>query len=283
MTEDGSVELPAHLSSIDYLAPGFADHWDELPLWSAPFGQAILDQVPLAPSLVYLDVGAGTGWLTLELAQRAGPGSTVVAVDPWVDALRRLEAKARRLGLSNVTTHAVGITEASLAPESVDVVVSCLGVNNFEDAAAALAACARAARPGATLLLATNPVGHMREFYDALEATLIAEGCADRLSALEAHVRHRGDEASVRELLEGAGFRVEAARHGEFRWRFSGGAALLRHGFIRLGFLPAWRAIVPEERLATVFGALERRLDAEAKRTGSLDLTIPVLCMRALR
>lgn len=277
------MELPDYLAPVDHLEPGFVDGYDELPLWSAHFGQAILDRVPLAPGLAYLDVGAGTGWLSLELAQRAGPTSTVVAVDPWVEALRRLEAKARRLGLSNVTTQAVGITEASLAPGSVDVVVSCLGVNNFEDPAAALAACARAARPGATLLLATNPTGHMRELYEALVATLLAEGCADRLPALEAHVRHRGDDASVRALVEGAGFRVEGTWHGAFRWRFSGGVALLRHGFIRLGFLPAWRALVPEERLTRVFDALERRLDEEARRAGSLDLTIPVLCVQARR
>ena len=277
------MALPAHLTPIDHRAPGFADHWDELPLWSAPFGQAILDRVPLGPRLSYLDVGAGTGWLSLELAQRAGPGCTVVAVDPWGEALQRLEAKARRLGLTNLITHAAEVTAAPLAPASTDVVVSCLGVNNFDDPAAALAACARAARPGATLLLATNPVGHMGELYEVLAATLAAEGCADRLPALEAHVRHRGDEAEVRALLEGAGFAFEGAWHGAFRWRFSGGAALLRHGFIRIGFLPAWRALVPEDRVAGVFAALERHLDAAAARTGSLDLTIPTLCVQARR
>lgn len=277
------MALPDYLAPIDHAAPGFADHWDELPLWSAHFGQAILDRVPLRAGLTYLDVGAGTGWVALELAQRAGPGASVIAVEPWGEAMRRLEAKARRLGLSNLVTHPCGVEEAPLEPASVDVVISCLGVNNFADPGAALAACARAARPGATLLLATNPVGHMRELYDVLAATLAAVGGRDLLPALEAHVRHRGDESTLRALLWDAGFRVEGAWHGAFRWRFSGGAALLRHGFIRLGFLPAWRDLVPEDRRARVFEAFERGLDSAAAASGGLDLTIPTLCLMARR
>lgn len=56
-----------YLESIDYQTPEFGDLYDELPLWSAPFGLMLLDQVTLRPAMTILDVGAGTGFMTIEL------------------------------------------------------------------------------------------------------------------------------------------------------------------------------------------------------------------------
>src|SRR5262245_17873823 len=86
---------------IDIGTPEFGDLYDELPLWSAPFGLLLLDRVPLRPGSVIVDVGAGTGFLSLDLAQRIS-GSTVHAVDPWGAACARLRRKIAQIGLTNV-------------------------------------------------------------------------------------------------------------------------------------------------------------------------------------
>ena len=68
---------------IDYSTDEFASFYDELPLWSAPFGLLLLQYVPLRAGVRVLDVGAGTGFLSIELAQRCSSDSEIVAVDPW--------------------------------------------------------------------------------------------------------------------------------------------------------------------------------------------------------
>src|SRR5512145_1294671 len=94
--------VPGFLSDVDYQEAEYGTFFDELPLWSAPFGLLLLERVPLRPDLVILDVGAGTGFLTLELAQRCGRGAKVFAVDPWQAAMTRLRRKIEFLGLENV-------------------------------------------------------------------------------------------------------------------------------------------------------------------------------------
>ncbi|HVX61548.1 MAG TPA: methyltransferase domain-containing protein, partial [Pirellulales bacterium] len=77
-----------YLDDIDYNTPEFGDLYDELPLWSARFGLMLLEHVNLRRGMTILDVGAGTGFMTIELAQRCGAETQVVAVDPWAAAMK---------------------------------------------------------------------------------------------------------------------------------------------------------------------------------------------------
>lgn len=44
--------------------------YDELPFWSAPFGISLLETVRLRPGMNVLDIGSGSGFPMLELADR---------------------------------------------------------------------------------------------------------------------------------------------------------------------------------------------------------------------
>ena len=160
------------LEPVDIDSPDFADLYDELPLWSAPFGLWLLDHCPLGPGLTFLDLGAGTGFVTVELAERCGPASTVIAVDPWEAAMARLRRKVAQRRLGHVRLLQQDATRIELPDRSVDVIVSNLGVNNFDDPAAVMQVCARVARPGASFVLTTNLVGHMAEFYAVFRRVL---------------------------------------------------------------------------------------------------------------
>lgn len=159
-----------------------AEQYDELPLWSAPFGQMILERVPLRRGQTILDIGAGTGFLTIELAQRSA--AQVIAIDPWADAMEVLRRKVDYLQLANVELVVGDASQLDLADGSVDVIVSNLGINNFDNAAAVLTECRRVLRPGGRLLISTNLVGHMAEFYDVLRGKVDDE-------LLDQHLNHR--------------------------------------------------------------------------------------------
>lgn len=268
-------------AGFDFDSAAVARHYDELPLWSAPFGQSILERVPLRRGQTVLDVGAGTGFLTVELAQRCGPDSIVIAVDPWRAAMDVVRDKCRYLGLTNVEFREQDVATLHRAADSVDVVVSNLGINNFDDPADVLARCRRWLRPDGTLLMTTNLVGHMAEFYDTFRETLQALGHRDRLPALDAEIDHRATVDTVHAALGAAGFAVTDTVTDSFRMRYADGTTLLAHHFIRLGFLDGWASVVGAGARPSVFADLEHRLNERAGRHGSLDLTVPMACVTA--
>ena len=270
-----------YLDEIDYKAPEFGDLYDQLPLWSAPFGLMLLERVPLRPGITILDVGAGTGFIAIELAQRCGSAAKVIAVDPWEAAMKRLARKLEHLGLQNVRTLVQDAATIDLPDASVDLIVSNLGINNFDDPQATLRTCFRVAKPGADLFLTTNLVGHMAEFYEAYRSVLVELGFTGQLAALDAHINHRATVDSVRAMLEREGFKFVKAATRSFRERFVDGSALLRHYFIRLGFVPGWKSVAPTKAVEATFAALERRLNALAAERGELSLTIPAACIQA--
>lgn len=270
-----------YLDEIDCQAVDFGDLYDELPLWSARFGLMLLDLVPLRPGITILDVGCGTGFMTIELAQRCGAAARVIAVDPWAAAMTRLTRKLNHLGIGNVQTLQQDVAQIDLADSSVDLIVSNLGLNNFDQPEAAMEACSRVAKSGADLFLTTNLVGHMAEFYEAFRGVLRELSFESQIPNLDAHIQHRATVDSVKTLLERSGFEFINAEQRSFQERFVNGSALLCHNFIRLGFVPAWKSVAQPGAVAETFAALEQRLNQMARERGELSLTIPAACIHA--
>lgn len=273
--------LMEYLEAIDHNHPEFGDVYDELPLWSAPFGLLLLEHVQIKRGITILDVGAGTGFLSMELAQRCGSDALVIALDLWGSAITRLRRKLDALQIGNVHPVMGDAGKIPLSDRSVEVMVSNLGINNFEKPESALNECYRVGKPGGRLVLTTSLVGHMQAFYDIFRATLLDLGLEAQLTAFDEHVRHRGTVASVSEMLAQAGFEVTHVRTDTFRMRFADGSSFLRHHFIRLGFLPGWKAILPSGILRNAFSVLEQRLNRYASESGEVALTIPMACFDA--
>ncbi len=69
--------------------------------WQQP--DRVIAALALTPAMTVADVGAGTGYFTVRLA-RAVPAGRVIATDVERDMVRYVEERARREGLSNITT-----------------------------------------------------------------------------------------------------------------------------------------------------------------------------------
>src|SRR5262249_34942263 len=171
---------------------------DDLPMWSAMAGQLLLRHLPLDPKMSVLDVGCGTGFPTIELAQRLGPASHVTGIDSWPAALARARRKAKIWEVGNVTLVDGDAKQMPFPDRSFDLIVSNLGLNNFDDPVTAMVECRRVSRPEALLALATNLQGTMAEFYVIFRTVLDAFAAAK----LDAHVAHRATIPGTFALLK---------------------------------------------------------------------------------
>jgi arsenite methyltransferase len=265
----------------DFSSPRLIAAYDELPLWSAMFGVLLLEEIPLTGVQVALDVGCGSGFPLIELAERLGAGAHVHGIDPWPAALARAAQKIASRDTPNVTLHEGDAAAMPFAAGTFDLIVSNLGLNNFDDRVAAVGECRRVARPGATMALTTNLQGHMKEFYAAFDEVLDGAGDKEARQRLRQHVAHRATVAGISKLLGGGGFSVTRVVERTGSMRFATGTALLNHYFIKLGFLDAWKKLVPG-REAEMFLRLRHRLDELARREGELRLTIPMAYVEAV-
>jgi ubiquinone/menaquinone biosynthesis C-methylase UbiE len=266
---------------IDWSDPDVIATYDELPLWSAQAGLLLFEHLPLHPAITALDVGPGTGFPLLDLAQRLGPGSMVVGLDPWAPALARGRLKQRAWSVHNADLVLGDAAAIPFGDRDFDLVVSNLGLNNFANAPAAVAECARVLKPDGALAITTNLRGHMRELYDALEAVLVDLNLDAASEPLRRHIEHRATIDSVRALLAAARLTVSRVEPRDVPMRFATGTALLNHHFIKRGFLDGWKAVVPENQRVRVFTALESRLNDIARTDGHVRLTIPLAYIEA--
>ncbi len=264
-------------------SPDIGSVFDELPFWSAPFELLLLEHVPLDRGTRVLDVGCGTGSIVIQLAERLGADAQIHGIDSWEAMVERARWKAAARELTNVRFSCADAVDIPHDDKSIDLVVCALGINNFEDPHAVLADMVRVMHPEGRLVLTTNPVGHMREFYDMFEEVIVRRGCQRVASTLRNHVAHRGSLESITALLHDVGLQVTTRHSSSFRLRYLDGTAFLHNLFIHLAFRLAWRELLPPDQADAIFRDLEQRLNEYAHKHGELSLTIPMLYLEARR
>lgn len=264
--------------SFDWTQPSLVNAYDDMPLWSAMFGQFLLEYVPLQPGIRALDIACGTGFPLIELAQRLGPSSRVAGIDIWEAALKRALVKARALGVLSASITNGDAANLPYADRTFDLIVSNLGINNFDFPEDVFNECYRAAKPGAYIALTTNLHGHMGELYNAFEAVLQDMGLGEYIVDLSEQAAERVTIEGASQLLENAGFRITKIRQASFPMRYANGNAFFNSPFIQSSFLDGWRSIVPLDKEKEVFSRLIDNLDR-----GELRLTVPAAYIEGIK
>jgi ubiquinone/menaquinone biosynthesis C-methylase UbiE len=263
--------------------PEFMQYFDELPFWSAPFGLLLLEEIELFPNMTVADFGSGSGFPLFELAGRLGNGSKLFGIDPWEQAHHRATKKKKAYGYDHVHLLQNDGRKVEIDNDSIDLVVSNLGINNFERPDEVFLECYRILKPGGKLALTTNLNGHWKELYKVFEQTINATGDEDLINILLTDENHRGTSDSVKQLFIQSGFRQIYKKEQTYTMHFVNGSAFLNHHFIKPGWLSTWQKIFPKEDHEIIFRALEANLNTYSKDNHGLVLTVPILFMQGVK
>ena len=258
--------------------------YDDLPLWSAPFGLTLLETVRMKTGINVLDLGSGGGFPLLELAERMGKTCNVYGIDPSPDSIAMITVKkeARNIGNAMISK---GVAEKIPFPDDYfGLIVSNNGLNNVQDQEAALGECYRVAAPGAQMVLTMNLPHTMTEFYEVFEVTLEEAGLEEEIRKMHRHIDGKRKPVEyLKEIILNSGFNIISINIDGFKLRYSDGSAFLDHSFIRNNFRESWQAILPGNRVEQAFAVIESKLNTIAAEKGELLLSVPFVCFDCMK
>jgi SAM-dependent methyltransferase len=129
-------------------AKGWNDHSEQIRDWLRESTDAMLAMAEVGPGAHVLDVAAGAGDQTLDIAKRIGPTGSVLATDLSPAILAFAKDNAQRVGYRNVEIQ-VADGENLNAPEAgFDAAICRLGLMFFPDPGKGLREVFRALKPG---------------------------------------------------------------------------------------------------------------------------------------
>ncbi|MDP4143527.1 MAG: class I SAM-dependent methyltransferase, partial [Bacillota bacterium] len=250
--------------------------YDELPLWSSPFGILLLNNIPLQRNFKIVDIGCGTGFPLLELAQRFGDSCKFYGIDPWETAIERANRKREQYRIKNVEI-LKGVGEnLPFNNEYIDIIISNLGINNFEKPDDVISECFRVLNPKGKLIFTTNLCGHFDEFYSVFKDVIDDLNFENEINNLNKHINKRHSIEDITILMNRNKFSIKKIVQDNYVMRFVDGSSFLNHYFIKLAFLQDWKEIIKEDDWNNVFSKIEDRLNHISSKKGELLFNSPI-------
>jgi SAM-dependent methyltransferase len=244
-----------------------------VPALFARWGQVVAEAARIRPGDRVLDVGCGTGALTLAAAERAGPASRVAGLDPNPGMLAVARAKPAAVDWHEGRAEALPFQDGAF-----DAVVSQFGLMFFDDPARAFAEMARVLAPRGRLAVAVFDRVETSPGYDALARLLdrlFGHAVGDAMRAPFAF----GDAGRLRSLAAGALPGAEVVRH-EGEVRFPSIAALIETEHACIWTLGG---LIDADQAACLRREAERELRPFVRADGSITFAMPALIVTATK
>jgi arsenite methyltransferase len=208
------------------------------------------------------------------MTQRFGEDSKIYGMDIWESGLKKCQEKIRVLDLKNVTIFEQDASTIPLENNSIDLITSNLGINNFEQKEVVLAECLRVLKKEGHLSIATNTMETFKELFDIFSA-VIKEEKIDIDPNL--FTKNRGTKESIIDEIEAIGFTCSKIVSSQTNMRFTNAMAVLDHRLIRIGFMASWEGIIPEKKQKIFFEKVLFKIDDVIQKEGEFRMGIPVL------
>ncbi|MFM7058416.1 MAG: class I SAM-dependent methyltransferase [Planctomycetota bacterium] len=139
----------------------------------------LIRSLRLQPGQVVADIGAGSGVISLQMAERVLPDGKVMAVDVQQEMLDRLKAWCEKYGVENVDPVRGSDRRTNLQPASIDLAIMVDVYHEFEYPFEMLQDISKALRPGGRLVFVEyrreDPAVPIKEVHKMTQAQVRKE------------------------------------------------------------------------------------------------------------
>ena len=262
---------------LDYQKAEIVNIFDELTLWSSPFGRLLLDHIPMSSEATVLDLGFGTGFPLIELAQRFGISSKIYGMDIWEQGIVKAKERIEVLGLSQIEIFAQSASNIPLPNNNIDLVTSNLGINNFEDKGKVYAEVYRVLKKGGSLCLTTNVKGTFATLFRIFEDVFSKMGLINELNTFQNYLDHRGNFDTIKNEIIPHGFELVNTVSDVSKFRFVDVDAVFNHVLIRVGFRSYWENMISDSLRQEFFTEVATGIQDIIMVKGEFELEVPML------
>lgn len=254
--------------------------FDELPYWSAPFGLTLINSLKIKKGIKILDIGSGTGFPLIELAQMYGVSSQVYGIEPRQEVINIINTKIKIQNVQNATVRKCKAERMPFNDEYFDLIVSNNGINNVDDEIAVLSECFRVSKKGAQFYITLNLPGTMKEFYNILFQSLNEYNMQETINDIKKHIRiKRKTIAYWKVAIMNAGFKEISVKKKKIYYRYADGSAFLNSWFVKEAYIVPLKAIISNELIEKVLSNTEKGLNTFSLTNGQLKMSIPYVCI----
>lgn len=253
---------------------GFAD-WQQLArgwergralLWEStrPVSEWLVDAIAPTPGQTLLELAAGSGETGLLAAGLLEPGGTLISSDRSPNMVEAAGRLAAELGAANVEFRVLDSDSIDLPDASVDGVLSRFGYVLKGDPPRALAETRRVLRPGGGFAFTVWAERSRNAWMTVPVEAMVEHGFSHGPSDEDVRVSERRNPATIRGLLDEAGFAVSRIEELPVSYRFADGEELWRFVSELRGPLSLAIARLDEDESA----ALRRTIEQRTQRSG---------------
>ena len=267
----------------DQAAEGWNRHSSLIRAWLRPATAAMLDAARIGTGWRVLDIAAGAGDQTLDIAERVGPGGQVLATDISPRILSLAQANAQAAGHTQVETRVADAQALGLAGANFDAAVSRLGLMFCTAPLDALKQALAALKPGGRFSAlvfsepSTNPCLALM-----MRTALRHAGLPAQSPFAPGSLMSLGEPGVLARLLHSAGFDAITVQTVQAPFRFPTSREYVE--FVRTSGSPLMQLLapLPEHAQRAAWDDMVEQLTVFATPTGWVGPNELLLCSAAV-
>ena len=232
------------------------------PDWGERFAELIDEHVTLPNEGKALYAAAGTGGHALALQERAGEKLEMLCIDENAECLELAQAKATATKDEIQFRHSR--LDSIMLPENhFDLVVGNASLIATHRVRRMFSEMVRVGGPGATIALALPTASSFGEFFSIYWEALYNTGLTNHEVAVEHLITELPTVSEVEQMADDEGLRDVRSWTRIEEFDYDSGEQFLNSPLVSEFLMPAWLALVPEDKRADLSREISRLINEE--------------------